>query len=69
MMKGICGQCVQWLTDPASGKTHAVFTCAAQDQPLDWVRFDHLAARLGQNHLAEQQTRILLRCTISGVGR
>jgi NADPH-dependent glutamate synthase beta subunit-like oxidoreductase/NAD(P)H-flavin reductase len=69
MMKGICGQCVQWLTDPVSGQTRAVFTCAEQDQPLDWVRFDHLAARLGQNHLAEQQNRILLRCTISGVGR
>ncbi|MFZ9406193.1 MAG: FAD-dependent oxidoreductase [Burkholderiaceae bacterium] len=69
MMKGICGQCVQWLTDPESGRTRAVFTCAQQDQPLDWVRFDHLAARLGQNRLAEQQTRLLLHCTRSALGR
>lgn len=69
MMKGICGQCLQYLTDPATGQTRAVFTCAEQDQPLDWVRFDHLAQRLSQNHLPEQQTQALLHCTKSKVGR
>lgn len=69
MMKGICGQCLQWIADPVSGQTRAVFTCAEQDQPLDWVRFDHLAQRLGQNRLAEQQTRALLHCTKPRLGR
>jgi NAD(P)H-flavin reductase len=69
MMKGICGQCLQWLTDPVTGQTRVVFTCAEQDQPLDWVRFDHLAQRLGQNRLVEQQTRALLHCTKSSLGR
>ena len=69
MMKGICGQCLQWLTDPVTGQTRTVFTCAEQDQPLDWVRFDHLAQRLGQNRLPELQTRALLHCTKSSLGR
>jgi NADPH-dependent glutamate synthase beta subunit-like oxidoreductase/NAD(P)H-flavin reductase len=63
MMKGVCGQCVQWLVDPGSGIRRAVFTCAEQDQPLDWIDFDHLAQRLSQNRLLEQQMRSLLHCT------
>lgn len=66
MMKGICGQCVQLLSDPVTGATRAIFTCAEQDQPMDWVQFDHLAQRLAQNRLLEHQTRSLLHCTKPG---
>jgi NADPH-dependent glutamate synthase beta subunit-like oxidoreductase/NAD(P)H-flavin reductase len=69
MMKGVCGQCVQWLQDPQTGIRRAVLTCAAQDQPLDWIDFDHLAQRLSQNRLLEQQMRALLHCTKPAVER
>jgi NAD(P)H-flavin reductase len=63
MMKGVCGQCLQWLVDPSNGRRRAVLTCAEQDQPLDWIDFEHLEQRLSQNHLLEQQIRSLLHCT------
>ncbi|MDA8390472.1 MAG: FAD-dependent oxidoreductase [Gammaproteobacteria bacterium] len=57
MMKGVCAQCLQWQIDPATGKrTRAVFSCAEQDQPLEWVDLDHLAARQAQNRLLERLT-------------
>ncbi len=57
MMKGVCAQCLQWQIDPATGKrTRAVFSCAEQDQPLEWVDLDNLAARQGQNRLLERLT-------------
>lgn len=57
MMKEICGQCLQPLTDPQTGETRIVFTCFNQDLPLDEVDFPALAQRLGQNSLAEKLTR------------
>jgi len=57
MMKGVCGQCLQWQIDPETGKrTRAVFSCAQQDQPLSWIDLDNLAARQAQNRLPEQLT-------------
>jgi NADPH-dependent glutamate synthase beta subunit-like oxidoreductase/NAD(P)H-flavin reductase len=54
MMKGVCGQCLQWQIDPETGKrTKAVFSCARQDQPLSWIDLDNLAARQTQNRLSE----------------
>ena len=54
MMKGVCGQCLQWQVDPETGeRTKAVFTCAGQDQPLKSVDLDNLAARTGQNRLLD----------------
>lgn len=57
MMKEICGQCLQRQVDPRTGESRVVFTCVAQDQPLEMVDFDCLAGRLDQNSLAEAQTR------------
>ncbi len=57
MMKGICGQCIQTLTDPLTGKTRIIFTCSAQDQALDEVDFRVLKGRLTQNSLLEKQTQ------------
>lgn len=61
MLQGVCAQCLQWQIDPATGlRTHAVFSCAAQDQPLQWVDMDNLDARLAQNSMAEKLTNIWL---------
>ena len=57
MMKGVCGQCLQWQIDPETGKrTRAVFSCSKQDQPLSWIDLDNLAARQSQNRLSEHLT-------------
>jgi NADPH-dependent glutamate synthase beta subunit-like oxidoreductase/NAD(P)H-flavin reductase len=57
MMKGVCGQCLQWQIDPQSGeRTRAVFSCSMQDQPLMWIDLDNLAARQSQTRLQEHLT-------------
>jgi NAD(P)H-flavin reductase len=57
MLKGVCGQCLQWQIDPDSGeRTRAVFACAMQDQPLMWIDVDNLRARQGQTRLQEHLT-------------
>ena len=54
MMKGVCGQCLQWQVDPATGeRTKAVFTCSQQDQLLKAVDLDNLTARTSQNRLPD----------------
>ncbi|ARU31573.1 pyridine nucleotide-disulfide oxidoreductase [Sulfuriferula sp. AH1] len=61
MLQGVCAQCLQWHVDPATGlRTRAVFSCAGQDQPLQWVDMDNLDARLAQNSMAEKLTNIWL---------
>jgi NADPH-dependent glutamate synthase beta subunit-like oxidoreductase/NAD(P)H-flavin reductase len=58
MMKEICAQCLQPHRDPATGERLApVFSCFCQDQPMDRVDFDGLAARLRQNSVQEKVTR------------
>jgi NAD(P)H-flavin reductase len=56
MLKEICAQCLQPHKDPATGETTYVFSCFNQDQALDRVDFDGLAARLGQNATQEKLT-------------
>ncbi|KAA3629047.1 MAG: pyridine nucleotide-disulfide oxidoreductase, partial [Proteobacteria bacterium] len=59
MLKGVCGQCLQWQIDPDSGeRTRAVFSCAMQDQPLMWIDIDNLRARQGQTRLQEHLTSL-----------
>ncbi len=54
MMKGVCGQCLQWQIDPVTKeRTKAVFTCSQQDQPLKNVDLDNLTARTSQNRLPD----------------
>jgi len=61
MLQGVCAQCLQWQLDPATGKrTRAVFSCAGQDQPLQWIDMDNLDARLAQNAMAERLTDVWL---------
>ena len=55
MMKGICGQCLQAVDDPVTGRKKYVFACEAQDQPLMGVDFEQLKARLSQNRILEIQ--------------
>ncbi len=57
MLKEICAQCLQPHVDPNSGERSYVFSCFNQDQPLDRVDFDGLAARLRQNSLQEKLSR------------
>jgi NAD(P)H-flavin reductase len=56
MMKEICAQCLQAHRDPETGLETVVFSCFNQDQPLDSVDFDGLAARLRQNSVQEKLT-------------
>ena len=56
MLKGLCGQCLQPQTDPSTGRTRLVFSCAQQDQPLESVDFAALDQRLRQNSLQEKLT-------------
>ena len=59
MLKGVCGQCLQWQIDPDSGqRTRAVFSCSMQDQPLMWIDIDNLAARQTQNFLQDHLTNL-----------
>jgi len=61
MLKGVCAQCVQWQIDPETGaRTRPVFSCAQQDQPLEWLDLDNLAARQSQNRLTDRLTGLWL---------
>jgi NADPH-dependent glutamate synthase beta subunit-like oxidoreductase/NAD(P)H-flavin reductase len=50
MMKGICGQCLQKVTD----QRKYIFTCACQDQNAEIIDFTGLKNRLEQNSLQEK---------------
>ncbi|MCZ6720084.1 MAG: pyridine nucleotide-disulfide oxidoreductase, partial [Proteobacteria bacterium] len=67
MMKEICAQCLQPRTDPASGETRLVFSCADPNQPLDEVDFDALAQRLSQNAVQEKLTRLWVERCLAGL--
>jgi len=56
MMKGICAQCLQIHRDPETDEETMVFSCANQDQLLDWVDFSVLMERLGQQSVQEKLT-------------
>lgn len=57
MLKGVCGQCLQWQINPDTGqRTKPVFACAQQDQPLFWIDLNNLQARQSQNYLPERLT-------------
>jgi len=56
MMKGICAQCLQVHRDPETDEETMVFSCANQDQLLDWVDFSVLTGRLGQQSVQEKLT-------------
>ncbi len=54
LLKGVCGQCLQWQIDPGTGKrTKAVFGCSWHYQPYDLVDFKHLSSRGQQNSAVE----------------
>ena len=60
-LKGLCSQCLQWQVDPVTGKrTKAVFGCSWQDQPLEIIDLDNVAARLAQNRVQEHLTNLWL---------
>jgi NADPH-dependent glutamate synthase beta subunit-like oxidoreductase/NAD(P)H-flavin reductase len=60
MMKEVCAQCLQKHIDPYSGRETIVFSCSNQDQPMDHVDFDNLAARLRLNTVQEKLTNLWL---------
>lgn len=68
MLKGVCGQCLQRLQDPETGRSRWVFSCQNQDQALDAIDFAVLHQRLGQNRLEERQTLHWLDACVSGAG-
>ena len=60
MMKEICAQCLQRHVDPETGKESFVFSCFNQDQELDRVDFQQLAARLRANGALERLSNLWL---------
>ncbi len=58
MMKEVCAQCLQKHVDPATGKETIVFSCFNQDQEMDRVDFQNLAARLRQNTVQEKLSNL-----------
>ena len=61
MMKEVCAQCLQRHVDPATGKEkEIVFSCYNQDQKLDEMDWENLAARLRQNTVSEKLTNLWL---------
>ena len=61
MMKEVCAQCLQKHVDPATGaEQEIVFSCFNQDQKLDEMDWDNLAARLRQNTVEEKLTNLWL---------
>ena len=60
MMKEVCAQCLQKHVDPATGKETIIFSCLNQDQPMDRVDFQNLAARLKQNTVQEKLSNLYL---------
>ena len=45
LMKGVCGQCIQWQVSPDGSRTKAVFSCSWPSQPIEIVDMDHLMSR------------------------
>ncbi len=60
MMKEVCAQCLQRHVDPTTGKETIVFSCFNQDQNLDAVDFNFLAARLRANTMQEKLANLWL---------
>jgi len=60
MMKEVCAQCLQRHVDPVTGKESIVFSCMNQDQKLDEMDWENLAARLRQNTVSEKMTNLWL---------
>ena len=59
MMKEVCAQCLQRHVDPLTGREkEIVFSCMNQDQLLDVMDWDNLAARLRQNTVSEKLTNL-----------
>ena len=48
------------VVDPSTGKEHILFSCYNQDQPMDSVDFNNLAARLRANTVQEKLTNLWL---------
>lgn len=67
MMKEICAQCLQRHIDPVTGEEKIVYSCANQDQELDWVDWENLANRLTQNNVQEKLTRAWIRYCLADV--
>ena len=61
MMKEVCAQCLQKHVDPETRREkEIVFSCFNQDQLLDEMDWDNLAARLRQNTVSEKLTNLWL---------
>ena len=58
MMKEVCAQCLQKHVDPSTGKETIIFSCFNQDQDMDHVDFQNLAARLRQNTVQEKLSNL-----------
>jgi NADPH-dependent glutamate synthase beta subunit-like oxidoreductase/NAD(P)H-flavin reductase len=60
MMKEVCAQCLQRHVDPQTGEESFVFSCFNQDQEVDRMDWQHLAARLRQNTVQEKLSNLYM---------
>jgi hypothetical protein len=66
MMKEVCAQCLQRHVDPVTAEATIVFSCFNQDQEMDRVDFENLAARLRQNSVQEKLSSLWLDHLLKG---
>jgi NAD(P)H-flavin reductase len=66
MMKEVCAQCLQKHVDPLTGRESIIFSCFNQDQEMDRVDFQNLAARLRQNTMQEKLSSLWLDHLLAG---
>jgi hypothetical protein len=59
-MKEVCAQCLQRHVDPQTGEESFVFSCFNQDQEVDRMDWQHLAARLRQNTVQEKLSNLYM---------
>jgi|GEM_PF-3569870 len=45
MLKGVCGQCIQWQVNENMEQVKAVFSCSWQAQPVVLIDIDHFSIR------------------------
>lgn len=58
MMKGVCADCLQKQTNPATGEETFVYSCAEQFRDLDLIDIENLKERISSNAASEKLNNI-----------
>lgn len=53
LLKGICGQCIQWQVDAEGMRVKTVYACSWTSQPIELIDVNHLEIRQNKNQLGK----------------